>query len=494
MKKAAIIGAGLGGLTAGNLLAQAGHEVTIFESQSEPGGYTSGFKRKGFYFETGAIGVSNSRDIFPLMKKLGIFEKIGFEQHHPFRYVSEDFDMVPHSYWELRDELFRTYPEEEKALTGFFKVVDSLHNALERFLTSQSLVSRAVAAVQILYIQVRYRKISSKDFVAQYFTKGTHIYNLLSFFIGFPHMSLFMLGAYMCGIYQEYWSVKGGMLQWARVLADNFKSLGGTLNLNAPVSQIVIEDALAQGVISNGEFYKADYVIAANDLTKTVCELIGEKHFPAAYIDKMKKAPLSESWVLVYLGLDIPEDTLKEIMQSSHIHGYRLSNSSDAQSAKEQSRDSDYFKHCRFELYSPSMDNPSLAPEGKSSLMLMAFCPNQWMNNWGKGNKDTYTELKNQMQEELINRAEQIIPDLSGKILYKDAATPHTIERFTGNSKGAICSWGMGQDRKFYRSEISINIKTPIKNLLIGSSWAAQVGATSLAVAAGKKCAKHIGI
>jgi choline dehydrogenase-like flavoprotein len=49
MKKITIIGSGIGGLLAGNLLARRGHDVTIFESHSSPGGYTAGFRRKGYY-------------------------------------------------------------------------------------------------------------------------------------------------------------------------------------------------------------------------------------------------------------------------------------------------------------------------------------------------------------------------------------------------------------------------------------------------------------
>ncbi len=37
MKNIAIIGSGIGGLTAGNLLAKKGHKVTIFEAQKTPG-------------------------------------------------------------------------------------------------------------------------------------------------------------------------------------------------------------------------------------------------------------------------------------------------------------------------------------------------------------------------------------------------------------------------------------------------------------------------
>lgn len=49
-----IIGAGVGGLTAGALLARAGYRVTVLESQVYPGGSASTFPHKGYRFESGA--------------------------------------------------------------------------------------------------------------------------------------------------------------------------------------------------------------------------------------------------------------------------------------------------------------------------------------------------------------------------------------------------------------------------------------------------------
>ena len=66
-KSVVIIGSGLGGLVAGNLLAKKGHNVTIFESHSLPGGYTAGFYKKGFYFESGTLSFEASASIFKSM-------------------------------------------------------------------------------------------------------------------------------------------------------------------------------------------------------------------------------------------------------------------------------------------------------------------------------------------------------------------------------------------------------------------------------------------
>ena len=69
-KKIIIIGSGIGGLVTGNLLAQKGHNVTMFESHHSPGGYTAGFWKKGFYFESGTLSFESSNMIFKAMKEM----------------------------------------------------------------------------------------------------------------------------------------------------------------------------------------------------------------------------------------------------------------------------------------------------------------------------------------------------------------------------------------------------------------------------------------
>ncbi len=49
-----IIGAGIGGLTAGALLAKAGYRVTVLEAHTYPGGCAGTFYHKGYRFEAGA--------------------------------------------------------------------------------------------------------------------------------------------------------------------------------------------------------------------------------------------------------------------------------------------------------------------------------------------------------------------------------------------------------------------------------------------------------
>ena len=57
-----IIGAGMGGLTAGALLAKDGLKTLVIEKHSIPGGYATSFKRKGFWFDSVLDAISGCHE------------------------------------------------------------------------------------------------------------------------------------------------------------------------------------------------------------------------------------------------------------------------------------------------------------------------------------------------------------------------------------------------------------------------------------------------
>lgn len=75
-KKVIVIGTGMGGLTAAAMLTFSGFEVTILEQNWMPGGCSSSYWRKDFWFETGAttlVGVDDGMPLHYFLKKTGIF-------------------------------------------------------------------------------------------------------------------------------------------------------------------------------------------------------------------------------------------------------------------------------------------------------------------------------------------------------------------------------------------------------------------------------------
>jgi len=81
---------------------------------------------------------------------------------------------------------------------------------------------------------------------------------------------------------------------------------------------------------------------------------------------------------------------------------------------------------------------------------------------------------------------------LKDLIEFKDAATPLTYERLTHNTGGATSSFSWNPKKNFYENAKGLKVETPVKNLLIGSCRAMQIGGVPGALAAAYQCANRI--
>jgi protoporphyrinogen oxidase len=99
--KIAIVGAGLTGMTAAWNLRKQGHNVTIFEKESNPGGLASGFREpqwqdsvEKFYHHI----FKNDKDILGLVKELELTNMLSFSSPKSVMYHKEKFypfDTIP---------------------------------------------------------------------------------------------------------------------------------------------------------------------------------------------------------------------------------------------------------------------------------------------------------------------------------------------------------------------------------------------------------------
>ncbi len=497
MKNVIIIGSGIGGLIAGNLLAKKGHKVTIFEAHSMPGGYTAGFYRKGYYFESGTLSFEASASVFKAMKDIGVFEKIDFVRQR-MRFVSEEFDGAPENYDDYKEMIFSGFPSDQKKLDAVFSDLDEIAglmgnmdepmpNLYSGLKMLTSMLPYILSGPKHMKLARLYGDMTSSEFAARYFEKDSKLFKLFSGF-GYPDMTA-MFGNGLSAMFTDYWTVKSGMQSWADILAENFRKLGGDLKLNSYVDKIITKNGAAVGVSCNNTVYDADYVISAGDYKKTLLKLLDDKSLiPHALRDNIDRAAVSEAFFTVYLGLNISNEELGKYMKVPHVFPLDYKPGCDIYN----SEDGEFFSKTSVSLYSPSMVNPKHAPAGKSSLMLQTIVPYHWMNNWGSGDKELYKQLKGKAMDAMIDSTSSLIPGLKEYIEYKDAATPLTYERFTHNTDGASSAWSWNPKKKFYNNPMSVNIETPVKNLYIGSCWAMQIGGVPGALAAAYECAKKI--
>ncbi len=87
MKKAVIIGSGLGGLSTALRLSNKGYDVTILEKHSTPGGRLNIIEQDGFRFDMGPSFMSMTYELDELFKSVGMKVPIELEELDPLYQV-----------------------------------------------------------------------------------------------------------------------------------------------------------------------------------------------------------------------------------------------------------------------------------------------------------------------------------------------------------------------------------------------------------------------
>lgn len=496
----AIIGAGIGGLTAGNLLARRGRRVVIFESQPSPGGYTAGFTRRGFYFESGTLAFESSAVLFKMLDDLELREAVPCVRMK-FRDLSPHFDFTFDSTAAFKEALYRGFPADREALDGYFRELDPIVEVLRPFMgrpypmqfrgwrAMRATIPYITAAPRLMRVLRPYRGMTVDDLAAKYFRASTPLRRLFNE-LGYPKMSIASLAGFFLVIAEDYWHVRDGMQSLAEALARRFAEAGGELRLKTPVEKIVTKSGAAAGVLAGGERFEAGAVISACDYKTTFLRLLDDPALvPRERLDRIRDAAVSEGIFTVYLGLKMPGPELEARLKAPMLSFHPLAADID----HDDPGDIEHFRKAPFSAYSPSLVSPRLAPEGMSSLMIQAMCPTRWQADWHRGDPEKYRALKMRVRDELIDRVETLLPGLKAKVEFADAATPLTYERYTGNSGGATSAWSWNPRKAFYEGgAFRTTVDTPVPGLLIGSCWAGQIGGIPNAVAAAYLCARKL--
>jgi phytoene dehydrogenase-like protein len=436
---AVIIGAGIGGLVCGCYLAKTGMKVLIAEQHHKPGGYCTSFTRKGFTFDAAAHSFGGYRAggrVRKVLTELGVAEKLLIRRTDPTDVIiSPDYRLTffadPGKTLLALQEAF---PHERKALVKFFSFLES----------SDPLTF------------VRIRKWTFKRLMDDFMSDGK-LKSLLAFpilgngglppskisaFIGSKLFSEFLLDG---GYYPE-----GGMQSLADVLAARFEEVGGELVLSKAVRKIRIHNGLVAAVsFDTGEDVPVKYVIANCDTRQVFFNLIGKEYLDENTIQRFENASASSSMFILYLGLDQSCDKLP-------LPGVNMWVLADY----DLDRAFDSIMSCDFENLTRFMIR--VQPGGRSLMALVNIAFNS--SYFWQTNKDLFADA-------FLTAIEQSVPGLRNHVVFKEAASPETLRRFTRNYQGAAYGWAATPEQLG-----DLEFKKPHypRNLLFSGHWAMQ--------------------
>ncbi|MEM0023837.1 MAG: NAD(P)/FAD-dependent oxidoreductase [Thermofilaceae archaeon] len=470
-----IVGAGIGGLACGSLLAKWGYRVLVLEQHYRVGGYCSSFRRLGFTFNTGVEDVSGLWEKGPisyLLRELGLEKEELFVRNRT-RFIFKGRIIEAEGLEEFVEKLSELFPHERENVARFFEDARRAYEECyrEAEVYGVPLPGELIAKVFGVEKLVDYPREHphfydwmSKTYrqkLDEYF-RDEDLKLLLSALIGYvgaePEKVSAASALTACVSYYLHggYYPKGGAQRFANSLRDAIERNGGRVLVRQRVDRILVENGEVKGVAAGGRVFRSSVVVANVNAKTALLELVGEEHLGREYAGYITGLKMSPSAFMVFLGVDMDLSGYPTLIKDLD-GGIGVVINSNA--------------------------DPSLAPKSMASVTIITLAN---YHDFPPRGTEEYLRRKREVADELILRAEKVIPGLSERIVVRDAATPKTFERYTSMPEGAIYAFDQSIEtrRPFF--------KTPIKGLYLVGASTFPGGGVEAVVISGIICANDI--
>jgi all-trans-retinol 13,14-reductase len=458
-----VIGSGMGGLTTAAYLAAAGKRTLVLEAADRLGGCTHVFRRKQFEFEVGVhyLGDCGSDGVIPtILRGVGLDDRIDFLPMDPDGFdtlVYPDLSIkVPRGWDHYQANLIEAFPGDANGIRKFIGVMRALGEATDRLETPGSNTKligfglRArTAAVWAMQPLGRFLDACNLSVGARAALSAQASY------LTPPHRAATMVHALFLHNYISNggWFPAGGGQVFAAHLASVIRSHGGRVRTNARVARVLVESGRVTGVqLTDGERIAAEVVVSNADIKRTLLDLVGPEHLPRWAVRRANGYRMSTPLFNVYLALDI--DLRGRMPVTNYFSMPALEPCAEAFELGRRAGDLDDAGRQRLLDVTPgfvsvqSVKDPHcqrIAPAGYTNLEVMSGAPSDY-RYWGVDTgpyqggryrrRPDYQQRKEEFTEMLIDRAAAVIPNIRDHIVWREAGSPITQERYTLSSDG----------------------------------------------------------
>lgn len=437
----AVIGSGLGGLSAAATLAARGYKVTVFEKNSWLGGKAAVLAEEGFRFDMGPTIL-----LRPSVLRR-IFAEAGRELDDYVKMVRLDpqwrcfFDDglvldLKHDNAEMAASLDALRPGMGGRFREFMELSEQLHAISDRFFFWRSVGSMrdtfeigGAFQLSVLRDVMRMRLGQTVGGTIREFIPDGRVAQMLDHYTQYVGSSPDASPAILCAIghmqsEEGIWYPMGGTRAVPEALTRLGRELGVEYRTSTEVERLVTANGKVTGLVtSQGETFACDAVVSNEDAVRTYRELLGGK--VAERFNRQREYEPACSGVVLYLGLN------KRYEHLAH-HDFVFS------------RDPHEEFHHIYDLGVPAPDptcylasttgtEAATAPAGGDALYILVHTP------YLRPGQD-WSKMLPEYRQVILNKLKRTagLTDIEDRIVFERALTPEDIHNRYKVLNGAI--------------------------------------------------------
>ena len=485
-KQAIVIGAGPGGLSAAIHLRLSGFEVSIFEQNVRPGGKMNQFAAGGYRFDTGPSLLTLPSVIDALFTRAGLERNdfLEFELVEPIcRYFWDDGQRLDagKDVEAMKAELARISPADAENYADFLRYAGRIYDmTADIFLHTPIHEVRKLLTRENIPAFLRLLKIDPLRTMHQgigRFFKHPHIVQLFDRYATYNGSDPFKAPATLNVIpYVEHglggYYIKGGMYRLVEALSELALSLGVKLHLSAPAEKIFHQDRKLRGVVVNGDFIPADYLVCNADVVTAHNQLIDG--FPEMRKKLNRLEPSISGLVFLWGVKKRHEQLTHHNILFSRDYRREFTQIFDRREAPDDPT---------VYIAITSKSNPEHAPAGGENWFVLLNMP------YLKDGQD-WDEITSQMRERVLAKLKQVGIDIRDQIEIEQTYTPADFYNHYGSNRGSI--YGISSNRRSTAFRRPANRSRLIKGLYFAGGASHPGGGIPLVLLSGKMAAELI--
>jgi phytoene dehydrogenase-like protein len=400
-----VIGSGLAGLTAANVLARAGRSVLLLEQHYKLGGMATWFKRPGGHiFDISLHGfpygmVKSCRRYWSPEIADSIVQLKHIRFDNPMFSLTTTFN---------RDDftrlLIKDFQVDPHAASAFFDTARGMNFYDDQSMTTRELFDKFFPGredvIRLLMEPITYANGSTLEDPA--ISYGIVFSNFMS---------------------KGVFTFEGGTDKLIGLMERELHKSGVDVCIKANVTRIDCRGGRVRSVDVNGRTIRAGAVLSNANLNATIFQLIGEEYFDPKFIDDARAVRLNNSSTQVYMGLK-PDERIDEST------GDLLFSSTAPLFRTELLLSRDITSRTYSFYY------PRTRPEGRPRCLIVSST-NANYDDWASLNAEEYEASKRDLVETTLDALDKYVPNVRERIDHVEASTPITFKHYTQHVNGA---------------------------------------------------------